>query len=445
LNSKYLPDGKFPIVQNYKQAEEYIFSQLPMFHRIGAAAYKNNLDGTIALSKLCGKPELKFPSIHIAGTNGKGSVANMLASILQEAGYKTGLFTSPHLKDFRERLRVNGEMIPKQRVVAFIAKHQTNFETLQPSFFELSFAMAMQYFADQKVDIAVVETGMGGRLDSTNIVRPILSIITNISYDHMQFLGNTLQKIAVEKSGIIKPNVDVLIGKSQVETQEIFINTAKNLKSQIKFADKVYKTANFNFSHIKPYGSVFTMLKNGAPLHKDCYSPLSGYYQKENLQTIFAAVDILRKQDYNINDFALFDGIGNVTRNTGLKGRWQVLHRNPLTICDTAHNEAGIASALAQIATLNFKKLHFVIGMVEDKDIKKILSFLPKNAVYYFCKPNIPRGLNQNTLAKRASGFDLQGKSYETVKEAYRAASAAANFDDLVFVGGSTFVVAEVV
>jgi dihydrofolate synthase / folylpolyglutamate synthase len=445
VNSEDPSDTELPIVQNYKEALRYIYNQLPMFHRIGAAAYKNNLDSTIALSNLCGKPELQFPSIHIAGTNGKGSVANMLASILQEAGFKTGLFTSPHLKDFRERILVNGEMISKNEVTTFISKHQTDFEAIRPSFFELTFALAMQHFADKKVDIAVVETGMGGRLDSTNIVRPLLSIITNISYDHMQFLGNTLPEIAIEKAGIIKPKVPVLIGKTQVETQDIFIKTAQNLQSPIIFADKIYKTTDFDFAHVKPYGSVFNMLRNGAPVYKDFYCPLSGYYQRENLQTVFAAYDILNKNGFKINRIGLFDGIGNVTRNTGMKGRWQVMHRNPLIICDTAHNEAGIASALAQIATLHYKKLHFVIGMVNDKDIKKILSFLPLKAIYYFCKPNIPRGLDQKILAKKANKAGLEGITYDSVKEAYRAAQAAANADDLVFVGGSTFVVAEVV
>jgi dihydrofolate synthase / folylpolyglutamate synthase len=433
------------MIENYSQALKYINAQLPMFHRVGAAAYKDNLDSTLALSKLCGAPETKFPCIHVAGTNGKGSVANMLASILQEAGYKTGLFTSPHLKDFRERIRINGEMIFQKDVASFIAKHEADFEKIKPSFFELSFALAMQHFADQKVDIAVIETGMGGRLDSTNIVDPVLSIITNISYDHMEFLGNTLPKIAAEKAGIIKPNVPVVIGKTQPETKNIFETTANNLMAPIRFADKIFKTVNFSFSYAKPFGSVFSMTKNNILLYKDYYSPLSGYYQQENLQTVFAATDLLREKGYNISDIQLFDGIGNTRKNTGLKGRWQVLQRVPLTICDAAHNEAGIASALAQIATLRFDKLHFVLGMVKDKDTKKILGFFPTTASYYFCKPNIPRGLDQKTLAKKANDIDLMGDSYASVADAYKAARDKAKNNDLIFICGSSFVVAEVV
>jgi dihydrofolate synthase / folylpolyglutamate synthase len=435
---------KAPKNQLYQQTLDYIYSQLPMFHRVGAAAYKNNLDNTLALSKLCRQPETHFPSIHIAGTNGKGSVSAILVSILQESGYKTGLFTSPHLKDFRERIRVNGVMIPKKKVVSFIAKHRPDFEKIQPSFFELTFALAMQYFADEKIDVAVVETGMGGRLDSTNIVRPILSIITNISYDHMQFLGNTLPEIAKEKAGIIKTNVPVVIGKTQNETDDVFISFGKEMKAPICFADQIYRTSDFTFSNISPFGSVFRMNKADSDLNKDFYCPLSGNYQKENLQTVFASVDILKKQGYHISDFSFFDGISNVTKNTGLKGRWQVLNRMPLTICDTAHNEAGIASAMMQIKELPINKIHIVLGMVEDKDTGKILSLLPNKATYYFCKPDIPRGLDQNILQTNAFIMGLKGKSFSTVKEAYLAARAKAKHDDLVFVGGSTFVVAEV-
>ncbi len=433
------------MIENYSQALKYINARLPMFHRVGAAAYKDNLDNTLALSKICDHPETKFPCIHIAGTNGKGSVANMLASILQEAGYKTGLFTSPHLKDFRERIRINGEMIFQKDVATFMIKHEEEIDKIKPSFFELTFGLAMQYFANKKVDIAVIETGMGGRLDSTNIVNPILSIITNISYDHMQFLGKTLQKIAIEKAGIIKPKIPVLIGKTQAETKEIFEKTASELNAPIRFADKIYKTSNFSFSYTKPFGSVYTMLKHNAPMYKDYYSPLSGYYQQENLQTVFAATEILKEIGYNISDLQLFDGIGNTKRNTGLKGRWQVLQRTPLTICDAAHNEAGIASALAQIATLRYEKLHFVLGMVNDKDTRKILGFFPTLASYYFCKPNIPRGLDAKLLAKRANEMGLKGDSYDTVKEAYRAARDQAKSSDLIFICGSSFVVAEVV
>jgi dihydrofolate synthase / folylpolyglutamate synthase len=430
---------------DFDQAIEYFYNQLPMFHRIGAAAYKNNLDNTLALSSLFGHPEQQFLSVHVAGTNGKGSVSNMLASILQESGYKTGLFTSPHLKDFRERIRINGKMIPKNEIASFVSKHKADFMNLQPSFFELTFALAMKYFARQKVDIAVVETGMGGRLDSTNIVKPVLTIITNISFDHMQFLGNTLPLIAKEKVGIIKKGIPVLIGKTQNEVKFVFDDAAKLSASGIYYADAIYKTLDLAFSYYKPYGSVFSMMKDGKLLFKDLYTPLSGNYQKENLQTVFAAIDILRKNGINIDESGLIDGIANAHHNTGLKGRWQVLADTPLTICDTAHNEAGIRFILEQIEQLRTEKLHFVLGMVNDKDYAKILSLLPTTANYYFCKPNIPRGLDQEVLRREATKFRLKGKAYTSVMEALNAARLNAKNEDLIFISGSTYVVAEVV
>ncbi len=432
------------MIETYGNAIKYIYDQLPVFHRIGAAAYKNNLDNTIALSKVLGNPELKFPAIHVAGTNGKGSVSHMIASVLQESGLKTGLFTSPHLKDFRERIRVNGEMIPKTEMINFINEYQKEIDEICPSFFELTFAIAMHYFASQKVDIAIVEVGMGGRLDSTNIVNPILSIITNISLDHQQFLGDTLTKIAGEKAGIIKHKVPVLIGKSQAETDQVFIDAAEKNESEIYFADKIYSAQDFHFSYTKPYGTIFTMVKNNTIFFKDLYCSLSGDYQKENLQTAFTAIDILNKQGYDIERPVLHDGISNVSLNTGLKGRWQVFSRDPLTICDIAHNEAGIKSVLEQISHLHVDKLHFVFGVVNDKDYTKILSLLPSKATYYFCKANIPRGLDATVLAEEALKFKLKGKVYPSVKLAYREAKAKSKDNDLIFITGSAFVVAEV-
>ncbi len=429
----------------YSWTLNYLFNHFPMFHSIGADAYKNNLDNTISLSNIMEKPELQFPSVHIAGTNGKGSVANMLASILQESGYKTGLFTSPHLKDFRERIRVNGEMIPKKEVSSFVATYKKVFEAIHPSFFEMTFALAMQYFASQKVDIAVVEAGMGGRLDSTNIVRPVLSIITNISLDHTQFLGKTLSEIAIEKAGIIKKGVPVLIGKSQTKTDAIFKDTAKKLDSKIQFADTIYNIENLWSWSERPFGSVFTMNRYAIAKFKNMYCPLSGAYQRENLQTTFAAVDILNEQGITINTAGLTNGIANVLKNTGFKGRWQVRSRRPLIIFDTAHNEAGIKQVVSQITKLKFSKLHFVFGMLDDKDIGKILCLLPKKATYYFCTPNLPRGLHQNILAEQAHAIGLCGETYTSVKLAYNHAQKEAAKDDLIFVSGSSFVVAEVI
>jgi dihydrofolate synthase / folylpolyglutamate synthase len=330
-------------------------------------------------------------------------------------------------------------------VVAFIARHQSGFEKIQPSFFELTFALAMQHFADEKIDIAVVETGMGGRLDSTNIVRPVLSVITNISYDHMQFLGNTLPEIAAEKAGIIKTKVPVVIGKTQFETRDVFTAFAKEKNAPVCFADQIYNTKDFITFRVMPYGSVFKMCKGGRDLNTDFYCPLAGLYQKENLQTVFASVDILKEQGMKISDISFYDGIGNVTKNTGLKGRWQVLKYKPFTVCDTAHNEAGIKLVLSQISEMDKEKLHIVLGMVNDKDISKILSLFPGSADYYFCKPDIPRGLDENRLATEAKKFGLEGRTFKTVKEAFMAAREKAKPEDIIYVGGSTFVVAEVI
>lgn len=430
---------------SYAEVHDYIFGQLPMFHRIGAAAYKNNLDTTLALSSLCGTPEKNFPCIHIAGTNGKGSVSNMLAAILQSAGYKTGLFTSPHLRDYRERIRINGEMISEEAVVNFVRNYQEDFEPLHPSFFEWTFALAMQYFSDNKIDIAVVETGMGGRLDSTNITSPLLSIITNIGFDHTQFLGDTLSKIAEEKAGIIKHEVPVVVGRSSEETDVVFIKKAEENNSELMFADKIFSCTNFDQVLEKPFGCRFSMTRDELLLLKNVYCSLGGLYQKENLQTLFAAIEWLNKSSFRLTETDIVSGLADVKAHTGFAGRWQVLYEKPLTICDTGHNEDGIQFVVSQLRLVNKGMLRMILGMVNDKDIEKILGLLPADAQYYFCKPDIPRGLEVDVLMSHAKKMGLNGNSFSSVAAALVQAREDSELNDTVFVGGSTFVVAEVV
>jgi dihydrofolate synthase/folylpolyglutamate synthase len=434
----------------YNATLEYMYSHLPMFQRIGAAAYKPNLDNTIALLNLLNNPQENFKSIHIAGTNGKGSVSHLIASVFQSAGYKTGLYTSPHLKDFRERIKINGKMIDKQRVCEFIDQHKTDFEKIQPSFFEMTVGMAFQYFSDEKVDIAIVETGMGGRLDSTNLISPEMCIITNIGYDHTEFLGDTLRKIAVEKAGIIKENTPVIIGETQEETTKVFIDKAKEMNAGITFAEQVYQTVSHELIKIKEKEKekIFLKVVYAKENQKEAVEILSeliGIYQLRNIKTALTAIGMLRYKGFKISQEDILNGIKTVVKQTGLLGRWQMLSETPLTICDTGHNESGISLVLSQIALTPHNKLHFVLGMVGDKEIDKVLKILPKEAVYYFCKANIPRGLDQNELMKKATAKGLIGKSYLSVKEALADAQLQAKAEDLVFVGGSTFTVAEVV
>ncbi|MGE0561814.1 MAG: folylpolyglutamate synthase/dihydrofolate synthase family protein [Flavobacteriales bacterium] len=402
----------------YQQTLDYLFSQLPMFQRIGASAYKVDLSNTIELCNLLNNPQHHFKSIHIAGTNGKGSTSHMLASILQEAGYKVALYTSPHLIDFRERIKVNGEMISKESVINFVKIYKADFEKINLSFFEWTVGLAFDYFSKQNVDIAVIETGLGGRLDSTNIIKPEISVITNIGIDHMQFLGDTLEKIAVEKAGIVKKNVPVIIGESQKEIEHVFNKKAKELDASIYFADQI--------------------------IHQGLNSDLQGSYQKKNIKTVLASVQELKKLGYIISEENIQVGLLNVVRNTGLMGRWQTLGENPKIICDTGHNEAGIKEVVNQIESLNHDKLHFVLGTVNDKEIDSILELLPKHAEYYFCQAKIPRALNVTELKNKAASYNLKGNSYDSVTRAYGMAKKAARKNDLIFVGGSTFVVAEV-
>ena len=427
---------------NYSETLNWMFNKLPMYQRIGASAYKADLNTTINIINYLDNPQDSFKSIHIAGTNGKGSTSHSLASVFQEAGYKTGLYTSPHLRDFRERIRINGKMIPENEVVDFIGKHKDKLEELELSFFEMTVAMAFDYFRKEKVDIAIIEVGMGGRLDSTNVIKPELCVITNISLDHVKFLGENEEQIAAEKAGIIKPEIPVVIGETQEGSKDVFIKTAKEKNSPIFFADKIMdcrKDSNYSLDYQQ-----FDIYKNNESYLKELKYPLLGNYQKKNLATVICALDILR-DSFKIEEKHIIDGLANVIKNTSLMGRWQVINKNPLAIADTGHNVAGINEVNRQLAETKYNKLHFVLSVVNDKDIDGILQLLPKEAEYYFCKADIPRGLSADILFEKATNSGLKGKVYESVRNAYSSALANAQEGDLVFVGGSNFTVAEVV
>lgn len=423
---------------NYKETLEWLFAQLPMYQREGKAAYKANLDNTLKLDEHFGSPHKQFKTIHVGGTNGKGSVSHMLASILQEAGYKTGLYTSPHLKDFRERIKINGEMITEQYVINFVEKNKSLFAGIKPSFFEMTVAMAFQYFADQQVDIAVIEVRLGGRLDSTNIITPLASVITNISFDHMALLGDTLEKIAHEKAGIIKPGIPAIIGTKDPASDFVFIEKAKECETTLEFASENWQVTRDNKNTYRLAN------KNGitfAPVQAD----LKGLYQRKNIPAVLETVLSLRNDGWHISDQNIYNGIANTIRNTGLLGRWQELSQTPYTVCDTGHNIDGLTEIVAQLKTCTYEKLHFVIGMVNDKDVDSVLHILPKDAIYYFCKASIPRAMDEKTLAEKARADHLHGKAFPTVAAAYQAAREAASNRDMIYIGGSTFVVAEVV
>jgi dihydrofolate synthase/folylpolyglutamate synthase len=410
-----------------------------MYQRVGKAAYKANLNNTISLDKHFGYPHKKFKTIHIAGTNGKGSVSHMLASILMEAGYKVGLYTSPHLIDFRERIRVNGEMVDENFVVDFVGVNRFFFEEIKPSFFEMTVAMAFDYFAKQMVDVAVVEVGLGGRLDSTNIINPVLSIITNIGLDHTDLLGNTLELIAAEKAGIIKPNTPVIISQSQPEVKGIFEKTAMDMGSQIYFADHIIQIQRIgiNDKGFQEYTCNPDLDIN--PLSID----LLGNYQENNLKGVLAAIQILNEKNFSILPKHIKNGLSKTTKNTGLMGRWQIIGISPLMICDTGHNVHGLSETVKQLTSLDFIKLHIVIGMVGDKDIDGMLELLPKKATYYFTRASIPRAYNEYDLANKANAYGLIGNVFPTVKVAINQAKQNANPNDLIFIGGSTFIVAD--
>ncbi len=431
-------------MQSYDEVINYLYDHLPYYQRSGHAAYKDSLDNTLALDVMFGHPHLQFKSVHVAGTNGKGSVSHMLASILMEAGYRTGLYTSPHLKDFRERIRINGIKIEKKFVVEFVRTFlkRNRDKGLEPSFFELTVLMAFDYFAKNQVDISIIEVGLGGRLDSTNILKPELSVITNISLDHTTFLGDTLGKIALEKAGIIKDHVPVIIGETHPQTSIIFNGIANEREAPVVFADRLFNTGAGLVS--LDARQVFSVRNSRGVVYNQLKLDLLGHYQSKNICTVLAAVEELRSQGWNISERALRDGLEKVIENTGLLGRWQVIGANPRIICDTGHNEGGIREVVAQIKQTPFKTLHFVIGMVSDKDIAGVLSLLPRDATYYFTKASIPRALDEQQLMKMAAFFNLKGSSYPTVGLALEAARENALAEDLIFIGGSTFVVAEV-
>lgn len=426
---------------NYKQTLDYLYSKLPMFTRVGAVAYRKDLHNTIAMCEQLGNPQDKFKTIHVGGTNGKGSTSHMLAAILQQAGYKTGLYTSPHLKDFRERIRINGEMIPEAFVVDFVEEQQDIMEFLQPSFFEVTVAMAFSHFAKAEVDIAIIEVGLGGRIDSTNIITPELSVITNISLDHTNILGTTLPEIATEKAGIIKKDLPVVIGETQPETENIFLQKAAETNSPIYFADQ-----ELRLEQLKKTGKYLNVAvySGDTPIYPDLDLDLNGAYQRKNVLTVIEAIQILKQQGFKIEEKAVYDALKNVKGLTGLQGRWQTLSENPLVICDTGHNIAGITEVMQNINDTPHDQLHIVIGMVKDKDITGVLQLLPTDAHYYFCQPDLERALSALELAEQAKNHHLVGDVFPSVQLAFHAAKDNANANDLIFIGGSTFVVAEV-
>lgn len=427
---------------NYQETIDYLFNSLPMYHRIGQAAYKADITSTQQLMEALDHPERKFRSIHVAGTNGKGSVSHMLASILHEAGYKVGLYTSPHLVDMRERIRVDGQMITESEVVDFVARHKSTFERLQLSFFEMMVGMAFDCFARNEVDIAVVEVGMGGRLDSTNVITPELSVITNIGLDHTQFLGDTLAKIAVEKAGIIKERVPVVIGESHPETRPVFEAIAAERNAPIVFADDIYRVKVGLGSYLGRLN--FDIERLGKPLMTNLVSPLAGSYQVKNIATLFAAIEAINHQGrYHIDPVAIKCGIELVVAKTGLHGRWEIMAEKPLVVCETAHNADGVNAMLDKLSTMNYKKLHIVYGCVNDKDFSAILRLLPTEATYYYTQPSVPRRMPVEQLASAAATMGMGGKAYPDVLQAVKAARLEATPDDMILITGSIFLVAD--
>lgn len=403
---------------NYQNTVDWLFKQLPMYQTKGQSAYKKDLSNTLLLAQHLKNPETKFKTIHVGGTNGKGSTSHMMASILQEAGYKVGLYTSPHLKDYRERIRINGKVISKQFVMGFVKRNKTFFDNHSLSFFEMTVGLAFDYFAKQKVDIAIIEVGLGGRLDSTNIITPELSVITNIGFDHIKFLGDTREKIAFEKAGIIKKNVPIVIGETHPETKMLFKQKAQFTDSKIYFADQIIS-------------EVFE-------------SDLKGNYQINNIKTVLQAISVLKSQGYKISDTNIKKGLLYVSKNTGLMGRWQVLQENPKIICDTAHNEEGLNYVMKQLKAQKYKNLHIVFGVVNEKNLEEILELLPKEAIYYLSKPNVERGLEVLELVNLFESKGFSYTHYKSVAEAFSTAKFVAGTNDIIYVGGSTFVVAEI-
>ena len=420
----------------YEETTQYLFNSAPLFQHVGKDAYKEGLDNTHQLDAHFGHPHRKFKTIHVGGTNGKGSCSHTLAAILQSAGYKVGLYTSPHLVDFRERIRVNGVPVSKEYVIDFVANHRDFFEPLHPSFFELATAMAFNYFAEQQVDVALIEVGLGGRLDCTNIIRPDLCVITNISFDHVQFLGDTLAKIASEKAGIIKPGIPVVIGETTPETKPVFINEAVKHGAPIHFAEEeqLLLSSSVNAEGKRIYQTLD---------YADLVGELGGLCQEKNTNTLLSAIRVLQSAGYQIKEEHVREGFGRVCQLTGLMGRWQRIQESPVVICDTGHNKGGIQYIVEQLSMQTFHRLHIVIGMVNDKDISGVLALLPKDATYYFTNASVSRALPATEVQKLAEQNGLSGNTYSSVKEAYEAALSSARPDDFIFVGGSTFIVAD--
>lgn len=425
------------MIKTYEDTLKYLYDNLPMFQRVGAAAIKKDLTNTLALCEALGNPQHAFKSIHVAGTNGKGSTSHMLASVLQTAGYKTGLYTSPHLKDFTERIKVNGIEVDRQYVIDFVNRMLPVIDTVRPSFFEITVVMAFDLFARQSVDVAVIEVGLGGRLDSTNVISPLISVITNISWDHQDLLGNTLPEIASEKAGIIKPGVPVVISERQAEVEQVFIRKAAEQTSPIYFASDEYVV------RIHESEGTLDIIRDNVPVQERLDLPLRGSYQQRNVAGVMKTLDILQVH-FPTSPQEIRTGLERVIANTRLKGRWQILANSPTVICDTGHNYGGVHEVMRQIRSQKFRRLFIVWGMVKDKDVKKILSLLPQDAKYYFCQSRIPRAMEAARLQEHAAEFGLSGEVIPDVNEAKRAALSHASADDLIFIGGSTYVVAEI-
>ena len=436
------------LIVDYKQTLEFLYAQLPMYHRIGAAAYKNNLDNTLALCAYLGNPHQKFQSIHVGGTNGKGSVSHMLSAVCQASGMKTGLYVSPHYKDFRERIKVDGQYIPRKQVADFVGLHRQAIERIQPSFFELCVAMAFDWFARQKVDIAIIEVGLGGRLDSTNVITPLLSIITNISYDHQNLLGDTLTLIAGEKAGIIKRGIPVVIGETDPASAQVFNNKAAAEKAPILFADQHFQAEEKSISNWTT--AVYDIYKDGKLFLENLEVDASGPFQTKNVSTVLQSLQIFAelKPHRFLKTYEVFlrEGLKNLRQLTRFMGRWQIIGENPTILCDSAHNEAGLRLAFEKIGGIAFMPsvLHIITGFVNDKDVDKALEFFPQEARYYFAKANIPRGLEASLLREKAALLGLNGRAYSSVRNAFRAAKRAAAPNDLILVIGSIFVTGEV-
>ncbi len=426
---------------NYQEALSYLFSQLPMYQRIGKAAYKTGMENTYRLDAYFGSPHRYFRAVHVAGTNGKGSVSHMLASILQQAGYKVGLYTSPHLLDFRERIKINGKPISKKHIAEFVNHHKSFFDTMQASFFEISVFMAFHFFRIRQVEVAIVEVGLGGRLDSTNIIIPELSVITNIGKDHTDLLGKSFAKIAREKAGIIKPGVPVIIGESKKETRMVFRRLADALSAPIVFADRQFNIDSVSVSSDR--FQVFHVKKGDAVLYHELQCELLGRYQQKNVITVLAAADLLGVSGFNITKADIYNGIRSVVKNTGLYGRWQVISNNPVIICDTAHNGEGIQVVMQQITGMPARKIHIIIGFVCDKDLKLIFKHLPLTADYYFSRLSVPRTMSEKILSNRAKKHGLTGSIFSSVADAFDAANKASAPEDIILITGSTFCVAD--